>query len=89
MVNGVRGDSVMCVDDALQKMCYTVSFLCVDQCPQVIQDIKIEQDEIDAPAIPLALDFMSNDQGIASAAIVVHILWFQTYRTFCISSHCP
>lgn len=89
MVNGVRGDIVTCVDDALQKMCYTLSFLCAEQRPQGTQDIKIEQDENDAPAIPWAHDFMSNDQGIASAAILFHILWFQTYGTFCISSHCP
>jgi len=69
-------------------MSYTLSFLCADQHPQVTQDIKIEQDEIDAPAIRQAHDFMSNDQGIASAAILFHILWFQSYGTFCISSHC-
>jgi hypothetical protein len=86
MANGVRCDSVMCVNDV---MFYTLSFLCVDQCPQVTQDIKIEHDETDAPAIPWAHDFMSNDQGIASAAILFHILWFQNYGTFCISSHCP
>jgi hypothetical protein len=28
MVNVVGGDSVTCVDDALQKMCYTVFSLC-------------------------------------------------------------
>jgi len=30
MVNGARGDSVTCVDDALQTMFYSLSFLCVD-----------------------------------------------------------
>jgi hypothetical protein len=78
----------MCVD-ALQTMFYTLGFPCVDQRPQITQDMKIEQDEIDAPAIPWAHDFMSNDHGTASAAILFHILWLQTYGTFCISSHCP
>jgi hypothetical protein len=87
MVNGVRGESVTCVDDALQTMFYTLSFLCIDQRPQVTHDMKIEQDEIDAPAIPQARDFMSNDQEIASAVILLHILWLQSYGRFCISSH--
>jgi hypothetical protein len=78
----------MCVDDALRKMCYTLNFLCVDQCLQVTKNIKIEQDEIDIPAIPWAHDIISNDQGIAIAAILLHILWFQAYGTFCILSHC-
>jgi len=41
--------------------------------------MKIEQDETDTPAFPWTHDFMSNDYGTASAAILFHILWLQTY----------
>jgi hypothetical protein len=50
MVNGVRGDSVLCVDDAVQTKFYTLSFHCVEQRPKVTQDMKIEQNETEHQA---------------------------------------
>ena len=70
-------------------MCYILNFLCINKHLWVTEDIKIEQDEIDAPAMPWVHVIMSNDQGITSAAILLRILLFHTYVIFCISSHCP